>query len=49
MTLYTIQGWRPTSVVIHPAISVTTDSGPQARIAQLSHLGSGRCLSVRYR
>jgi hypothetical protein len=30
ITSYTIHGWRPTSVVIQPAISATTDSGPAA-------------------
>ena len=30
ITWYTIHGCRPTSVVIHPAISATTDSGPAA-------------------
>ena len=30
ITSYTIHGWRPTSVVIHPAISATTDNGPAA-------------------
>jgi hypothetical protein len=49
MTLYTIHGWRPTSVVIQPEISAMTDSGPAARIAQLAHFGSGRCLIVKNR
>jgi hypothetical protein len=30
ITWYTIHGCRPTSVVIHPAISATTDNGPAA-------------------
>jgi hypothetical protein len=30
ITSYTIHGWRPTSVVIQPAISATTDRGPLA-------------------
>ena len=41
ITSYTIHGWRPTSVVIHPAISATTDSGPAATTAQSSQRGSG--------
>jgi hypothetical protein len=33
MTSYTIHGCRPTSVVIQPAISATTDNGPAATTA----------------
>jgi hypothetical protein len=47
MTSYTIQGWRPTSVVIQPAISATTDNGPAATTAQSSQRGSPRRLKRR--
>jgi len=40
ITSYTIHGCRPTSVVIHPAISATTDSGPAATTPHSSHRGS---------
>jgi hypothetical protein len=39
ITSYTIHGWRPTSVVIQPAISATTDSGPAATIPRSSQRG----------
>jgi hypothetical protein len=42
ITSYTIHGCRPTSVVIHPAISATTDSGPAATTAHSSQRGSPR-------
>jgi hypothetical protein len=34
MTSYTIHGWRPTSVVIQPAIIATTDAGPASMTAR---------------
>jgi hypothetical protein len=40
ITSYTIHGWRPTSVVIQPAISATTDSGPAATTETSSHQGN---------
>ena len=42
ITSYTIHGWRPTSVVIHPAISATTDNGPAATTPKSRNRGSGR-------
>jgi hypothetical protein len=41
-TWYTIHGWRPTSVVIHPAISATTESGPAATTAHRTGRGRPR-------
>jgi hypothetical protein len=49
MTWYTIHGCRPTSVVIHPAISATTDSGPAATTAHSSSRGRPRRRNRRYR
>jgi len=49
ITSYTIHGWRPTSVVIQPAISATTDSGPAATTAASTHRGSPRRRNRRYR
>jgi hypothetical protein len=40
ITSYTIHGCRPTSVVIHPAISATTDSGPAATTDTSSQRGN---------
>ena len=40
ITWYTIHGCRPTSVVIHPAISATTDSGPAATTDSSNHRGN---------
>jgi hypothetical protein len=48
-TSYTIHGWRPTSVVIQPAISATTDSGPAASTAHSTGRGRPRFLNRRYR
>jgi hypothetical protein len=48
-TSYTIHGWRPTSVVIQPAISATTDSGPAASTAHSTSLGRPRRRNRRYR
>jgi hypothetical protein len=48
-TSYTIHGCRPTSVVIHPAISATTDSGPAATTAHSSGRGRPRRRNRRYR
>jgi hypothetical protein len=33
ITSYTIHGWRPTSVVIQPAMSATTEAGPATSTA----------------
>jgi hypothetical protein len=49
MTSYTIHGCRPTSVVIQPAISATTDSGPAATVAHSTRRGSPRRRNRRYR
>ena len=49
MTSYTIHGCRPTSVVIHPAISATTDSGPAATVAHSTSRGSPWRRNRRYR
>ena len=48
ITLYTIHGWRPTSVVIQPAISATTDSGPAATTAASTQRGTARRRNRRY-
>ena len=48
ITWYTIHGCRPTSVVIHPAISATTDSGPAATTGTSNQRGNGiRRLNTR--
>ena len=49
ITSYTIHGCRPTSVVIHPAISATTDSGPAATTAHSTSRGRPRSRNRRYR
>jgi len=49
ITSYTIHGCLPTSVVIHPAISATTDSGPAATTAHSTARGSARLRNRRYR
>jgi hypothetical protein len=48
-TSYTIHGCRPTSVVIQPAISATTDSGPAATTAHSTGRGRPRRRNRRYR
>ena len=48
-TSYTIHGCRPTSVVIHPAISATTDSGPAATTAHRASRGRPRRRNRRKR
>jgi len=49
MTSYTIHGCRPTSVVIHPAISATTDSGPDATTDHKRIRGRPRFRNRKYR
>ncbi|HEX6449985.1 MAG TPA: hypothetical protein VF060_11040 [Trebonia sp.] len=49
ITSKTIHGCRPTSVVIQPVISATTDSGPAATTAHKTSRGSLRRRNRRYR
>jgi hypothetical protein len=42
MTLYTIHGWRPTSVTIQPHSSATTDATPDMAVARRNQRDCGK-------